>query len=65
MPETVDVSEAEARFDELVAEVETGATFVICRDGIPLVRLVPVHAEGTGAAPQRKEYVPQEDDGRR
>ena len=65
MPAIVDVSEAEARFDELVAEVETGATFVICRDGLPVVRLVPVHAEGTGAAPQRNEYVPREDDGSR
>jgi prevent-host-death family protein len=58
MPTTIDVNEAEARFEELVAKVEADQEFVICRDGAPLVRLIPVDAE-------RPCDTPVGDDGRR
>jgi prevent-host-death family protein len=61
MPTMVDVNEAEARFEELIAGVEAGEAFVICRNGAPVVRLVPCHEERPGG----DEIVAQNDDGRR
>jgi prevent-host-death family protein len=61
----VDVNEAEARFEELIADVEAGEAFVICRNGVPVVRLIPCHDERRGAAPGGDKVVAQNDDGRR
>jgi prevent-host-death family protein len=45
MRRIVDVSEAEARLEELVVQVEAGEEVLICRDGAPVARLNPIDAE--------------------
>lgn len=39
---TVAADEAQARFGQLLAEVEGGATIEIVADGVPVARLVPL-----------------------
>ena len=50
MPMTVDVKEAEARFEELVARAEAGEEIVICRDGAPVAKLTAFDPEARRAA---------------
>jgi prevent-host-death family protein len=50
MPETVDLAEAERRFEEFVIRAEFGAEIIILRDGAPVARLVGVDAERRRAA---------------
>ncbi len=45
MPMTIDVKEAEARFEELITQVEAGEEIVICRDGAPVAKLTAFDAE--------------------
>jgi prevent-host-death family protein len=57
----VTVTEAEAQFDKLVAEVErTGAEIVITRDGAPVARLVREEA-----TIQSDEFTPEQIEERR
>ena len=49
MPITIDVKEAEARFEELVARAEAGEEIVICRDGAPVARLTAFDPEARRA----------------
>ena len=57
----VTVTEAEAEFDRLVAEVEsTGDEIVITRNGVPIARLV---RENT--APQHDDLTPEQIERRR
>lgn len=51
MPKTVDVNEVEARFEALLAEVEAGEKFLICRDGRPIIRLIPFDTAPPCVAP--------------
>ncbi len=45
MPQTIDLAEAERRFDEFVLRAEFGGEVVIPRDGAPVARLVGVDPE--------------------
>ncbi len=53
MPQTIDLAEAERRFDEFVLRAEFGGEVVIPRDGAPVARLVGVDPEA-GRAPIEK-----------
>ncbi|RCW39814.1 hypothetical protein DFQ14_11478 [Halopolyspora algeriensis] len=44
MSEVIDVAEPAALLEELLDRAETGAEFLISRDGGPRVRLAPYHA---------------------
>ena len=50
MPMTIDMKEAEARFEELVAKAEAGEEIVICRDGAPVAQLAAFDAGARRAA---------------
>lgn len=50
MPMTIDVKEAEARFEELVARAEAGEEIVICADGAPVAKLAAFDPEARPAA---------------
>ena len=50
MPMTIDVKEAEAHLEELVARAEAGEEIVICRDGAPVARLNAFDPEARRAA---------------
>lgn len=39
---SVDEHQAEAQFDELLAEVAAGASIEITKQGVPVARLVPI-----------------------
>lgn len=41
--ETIDIGDAEARFEELVERAERGEEFAIVRDGKPVARILPVN----------------------
>jgi prevent-host-death family protein len=41
-PKTIDISEARARFDEVLSSVEEGTEIIIAKDEKPVVRMVPV-----------------------
>ena len=56
----VTVTEAEAGFDKLVAEVEAGDEIVITRDGAPVARLVQEKA-----TIQSEEFTPEQIEERR
>lgn len=45
MPETIDLAEAERRFEKCVLRAEFGEEIVILRDGAPVARLGAVDAE--------------------
>jgi prevent-host-death family protein len=47
---TIDVKEAEARFEELITQVEAGEEIVICRDGAPVAKLAAFDPEARRAA---------------
>ena len=40
--EPIDIREAEARFDELLARVEAGEEILIGRDGVPVAVMAPM-----------------------
>jgi antitoxin (DNA-binding transcriptional repressor) of toxin-antitoxin stability system len=65
MPKTIDLHEAETRFEELVALAEASEEFVICRDGTPVVRLIPVDAKRASAVLDGDEIIARNDEGRR
>ena len=44
---TIDVSEAQQHFAELVSQVVAGTEVTVTKDGTPVVRLVPVVAPTT------------------
>ncbi len=50
MPMTIDVKEAEARFEEIVARAEAGEEIFICRDGAPVAKLAAFNPEARPAA---------------
>ncbi len=50
MPETINLAEAERRFEECVVRAEFGAEIVILRDGAPVAQLVGVDPERRRAA---------------
>jgi prevent-host-death family protein len=56
----VTITEAEAQFDKLVAEVEAGDEIVITRDGAPVARLVREKA-----TVQNDEFTPEQIEERR
>lgn len=47
---TIEADEAEARFDELLADVENGETVIVTRDGVPVARFSPMNKEADDAA---------------
>lgn len=42
--QTIQADEAEARFKELLREVEGGTAFVVTRDGVPIALMTPARA---------------------
>ena len=42
MPRTVDISDANAQFSQMIARVEAGEDVIVARDGIPIARTAPV-----------------------
>ena len=42
MARTVNVGEAKAQLSQLIARAEAGEDVIITRDGVPVVRIVPV-----------------------
>ena len=46
---TIDLTEAEARFEELVERAESGEEIILLRDGAPVARLVAFDAERRSA----------------
>jgi prevent-host-death family protein len=44
----VTIHEAKTTLSKLVARVEAGDEFVVCRGHVPVARLVPYHAERAG-----------------
>ena len=47
---TIKANEAEARFRELLEQVENGETIIVIRDGQPVAQVSPVPAERTDGA---------------
>jgi len=45
----IDYSEVLTQWDQLLDRVEDGVTFIITRDGQPIVRILPFATEGDGA----------------
>lgn len=48
---TFNVADAKARFSELLQKAMVGEEVIIARDNRPLVRLVPLGADGTRRSP--------------
>lgn len=47
---TIEADEAEARFDELLADVENGETVIVTRDGVPVALFSPMDKGADDAA---------------
>lgn len=50
----VNMHEAKTHLSRLVDEAAAGESFLICKAGRPMVRVIPLEADDSAAAPRRR-----------
>ncbi|SMF41159.1 prevent-host-death family protein [Tistlia consotensis] len=60
MTETLNITEARARFSELVQRARRGEEILISREGQVVARLVPAQGQGLSAPGLLKRWLPSE-----
>lgn len=61
MPTVISATEAKNRFGEVIRRVyRDGETFIVERDGLPVVMIVPVRETVVGRRPPEASWSPEE-----